>query len=236
MKIFTFDQLPLQVVKSGGFDDTCRMSFSEESIRALVNNRIKINIYKIGDKYKISNFEVIIKSDSGNINIFVGDDDSIIYFGEHTSGNFHLIMWRRSKVIIGKNTTSNGTRIFCDNSEFRCGEDCMFSDNILIQCGDQHGIVNIQSGEIVNNVFKSVVLGDHVWLGRKSIVIGNAEIGNGTIIGAGAVVIKKIPEKVIAAGQPAIIINENYTWCRSPVCLDEFSKQYIFEYCNQENE
>ena len=36
----------------------------------------------------------------------------------------------------------------------------MFSDDILIQTADQHGIVDLQKGSIVNDIHKTVKLGD----------------------------------------------------------------------------
>ena len=45
-------------------------------------------------------------------------------------------------------------------------------------------------------------------MGIGSTVINNIKIGKGSIIGAGATVIKNIPENVVAVGVPAKIIKK----------------------------
>lgn len=51
-------------------------------------------------------------------------------------------------------------------------------------------------------------LGDNVYIGAGSIVIGNIVIGNNVIIGAGSVVTKDLPDNCVAVGNPARIIRK----------------------------
>jgi len=51
-----------------------------------------------------------------------------------------------------------------------------------------------------------IILGDHAWLGTGVIVLGGVRIGNGAVIGAGAVVTKDIPDGAIAFGVPARVV------------------------------
>ena len=231
MKLHTIKQLPNSITVNGRYDISCEVSIAPQSLSAIEEGKLKIVIIQHGWKPTISNFSLSIGSISGNIRIHVGNDNATVVLGEDSRGSYDFRLWRNSKITIGKKTTSNGVRIICDNSEFVCGEDCMFSDGIVIQTADQHGIVDIKSGVITNDKFKTVTLGNHVWLGRQSTLTANASIGSGSVIGTAATVTKIIPEKVIAVGVPAKIIKENYTWCRSPISLDSFSKKYINEDC-----
>jgi maltose O-acetyltransferase len=55
--------------------------------------------------------------------------------------------------------------------------------------------------------FKKVVLGNHVWIGANAFIMPGAQIGDGVIISAGAVVgAKTIPPYKIVAGNPARVI------------------------------
>ena len=56
------------------------------------------------------------------------------------------------------------------------------------------------------STLKSVVVGDDVWIGMRSIILPCVKIGNGVIIGAGAVVTMDIPDYVIVGGVPARVI------------------------------
>ena len=50
------------------------------------------------------------------------------------------------------------------------------------------------------------IIGDSVYIGAKATIIGNVKIGNNAKIGAGAVVIKDVPDGCTAVGVPAKVI------------------------------
>jgi len=58
---------------------------------------------------------------------------------------------------------------------------------------------------------KRVVIGNDVWIGANSVIMPGIKIGNGAIIGAGAVVTKDIPDYAIVAGVPAKIIKYRFS-------------------------
>jgi len=51
-----------------------------------------------------------------------------------------------------------------------------------------------------------VIIGDDVWIGGQVIILPGVKIGNHSVIGAGAVVTKNVPEYAIVGGNPAKII------------------------------
>ncbi len=53
---------------------------------------------------------------------------------------------------------------------------------------------------------KGITIGDDVWMGVGVRIVDGVTVGNGSIIGAGAVVIKDVPEYAIVAGVPAKVI------------------------------
>jgi len=53
---------------------------------------------------------------------------------------------------------------------------------------------------------KSPVIGDNVQIGANCLILGPVTIGNYACIGAGAVVLKNVPDYAIVAGNPAIVI------------------------------
>lgn len=57
-----------------------------------------------------------------------------------------------------------------------------------------------------------IIIEDDVWLGFGVIVLDGVRIGQGAVIGAGAVVTHDIPERAIASGAPArvIMIRDNF--------------------------
>ena len=52
-------------------------------------------------------------------------------------------------------------------------------------------------------------IGDDVIIGANAVILGDITVGNGAKIGAGAVVVKDVPEGVTVVGVPAKIIERN---------------------------
>jgi acetyltransferase-like isoleucine patch superfamily enzyme len=55
-----------------------------------------------------------------------------------------------------------------------------------------------------------VSIGHDVWIGHSAIVLPGVEIGNGAVVGAGAVVTKSVPPYAIVAGNPAKLIRYRF--------------------------
>ena len=51
-----------------------------------------------------------------------------------------------------------------------------------------------------------ISIGDCVWIGAGTIVLGGVTIGSNSIIGAGSVVTKDLPDNVIAVGNPCKVL------------------------------
>lgn len=227
MKNFQINNLPQKINVDGRFDETCKMEISSKSLKAIREGRLKIQIRQHGKEKNISNCFISLSSLSGNISIYFSSDNSRVIFEEGSRGRYDLRLWRESRVKIGRDTTSNGIKIVCKDSEFLCGKDCMFSDGILIQSADQHGIVDLSTGLIVNGDRTTVSLGDHVWLGRQSTLTSKANVGSGSVIGMGSIVTKSLEGNVLAAGIPAKVIKENHTWSRFSMKLDDYSASIV---------
>ena len=54
--------------------------------------------------------------------------------------------------------------------------------------------------------WRSITIGNDVWIGYNALIMPNIKVGDGAIIGAGAVVTHDVPDHCLVAGNPARII------------------------------
>lgn len=165
------------------------------------------NLIEIGEGTFLNNIKVRINE--SNNKIIIGKD---CFIGKRCS------FWMEGNNItikIGSKTTFTHTVHFCaqeDNMEIHVGEDCMFSNNIIIRTSDSHPIYNKEEERI--NKPKSVFIGNHVWIAPNSKIMKGARIGDNSIIGSNTMVIKEVPCNCLAVGMPSKVVKEDIKWTR----------------------
>lgn len=89
-------------------------------------------------------------------------------------------IWAAKRIIIGNNVRCGANSYITDtdshNDDYRAGKD------------------------------SEVIIDDNVWIGMNVIILKGVHIGKNSVIGAGSIVTKDIPENAIAAGNPCKII------------------------------
>lgn len=120
---------------------------------------------------------------------------TIIYSSISVSRN--TIVSIGSETFIGSNVVITGAI----NSKVTVGSYCDISDHVHFVTGthliDEFGIRIAGSG-----YSKDIVIGNGVWIGYKALILPGVSIGNNSIIGAGSVVNKDVPERSAVAGNP----------------------------------
>jgi acetyltransferase-like isoleucine patch superfamily enzyme len=69
-----------------------------------------------------------------------------------------------------------------------------------------------QSAEIKSSLnSKKVVIGNDVWIGTRAIILPGVNIGDGAVIGAGAIVTKDVEPYAVVGGNPARLIRYRFS-------------------------
>lgn len=105
-----------------------------------------------------------------------------------------------ARISLGNGTYLNRNAEIIAAKEVTIGRDCLISWDVLIMDTSQHGIW----GE--PPIARPVVLGDHVWIGARAVILPGVTIGDHAIVGAAAVVTRDVPPRTLVAGNPARII------------------------------
>lgn len=58
--------------------------------------------------------------------------------------------------------------------------------------------------------FKRTTIGNDVWIGQRVMIMGGVKVGDGAVIGAGAIVTKDVPPYGVVAGVPAKVIRYRF--------------------------
>ncbi|ASN06302.1 sugar O-acetyltransferase [Virgibacillus necropolis] len=107
-------------------------------------------------------------------------------------------------ITIGKNVFFNTGCSFQDRGGISIGNGCLIGMNVTIATLN-HGL----SLETRNITYPSpVILGDNVWIGSSATILPGVTIGDNSVIAAGAVVTKDVPENTVVAGVPAKFIKK----------------------------
>lgn len=148
-----------------------------------------------------------IKIEGNNNKIFIGSNCCL--------KNLTIDMKNDNSVIkIGDKTSIEEARITSfEPYKIEIGKDCMFSANIVIMNTDVHKIYDIDTG-LKTNEGKEISIGNHVWLGIRTIILKGVSIGDNAIVAAGSIVTKDVKANTIVSGNPAKQIKENKNWSR----------------------
>ena len=104
---------------------------------------------------------------------------------------------------IGARTFVNWGLIALDVAPITIGEDVQIGPNVQLLTATHPVEPGPRRDKWESS--KPIVLGDNVWLGGGVIVCPGVTIGENTVVGAGAVIVKDLPANVIAVGNPARI-------------------------------
>lgn len=110
----------------------------------------------------------------------------------------------RAKVSIGDNCLLTIGSYWDLAAPIRLGNSVTLSPEVMLLTGT-HGIHNPQkrAGKMEA---RSVTICDGVWLGARCMILPGVTVGEGAIVGAGAVVTKDVPPHALVAGVPAVFI------------------------------
>ena len=148
-----------------------------------LDNNGRSTIVRIDD-----NAEMIVK---GEFDIFYGGD---------------IICFQKGRLILGSGFCNSNVTIRCTKS-IKIGQDVAIAHNVTIMDSDAHNIVQFDYRKT-----KPIIIGNHVWIGSRAMILKGVKIGDGAVIAAGSIVTKDVPSNSLVAGVPAKVIKTDIRW------------------------
>lgn len=141
--------------------------------------------------------ELIVKK---NATLSISGDDFRFYNGCIVN------VEENAKLVIGSGSMNRNGQIYCFNS-ITIGEGVKIAEDVILRDSDNHTVC--RDGY---HMTAPIVIGNHVWIGMRAVILKGVTIGDGAIIAAGSVVTHDVPAHALVAGNPARIIKENLEW------------------------
>ncbi len=119
----------------------------------------------------------------------------------------HVYFGKGTELEIG-DRSGLGPNCWIQNTVLKMGSDIMMAQDVMI-IGGGHNFdrLDIPMGRQGSKPKSVLEIGDDVWIGARVTICPNVgRIGKGSIIAAGAVVTKPVPDYAVVGGNPAKII------------------------------
>ncbi len=117
---------------------------------------------------------------------------------------------------LGNKVYANFNLTLVDDTHIYIGDNVMFGPNVTL-CTAGHPIEPELRRQVYQYNFP-IHIEENVWIGAGVIVLPGVTIGKNSVIGAGSVVTRDIPENVVAMGTP----------CRVARPISEWDREYYF--------
>ncbi|MDR1018173.1 MAG: acyltransferase [Lachnospiraceae bacterium] len=177
---------------------------------AYTDNDLKINVK---GKNNIIYIEQPNKFHDCTINFY--GDNNVIFIGKQSKHdyNFNIEIRNNQYVYLGGETYFNGklNMILSEHQGIIIGKDCLFSYGCTIRTADPHLIYDIKSKKRTN-YSKSVIIGDHVWVGQGCLILKDTKIGSGSIVAGGTVGKLVCNSNSIIGGNPGKEFKKGVVW------------------------
>lgn len=112
--------------------------------------------------------------------------------------------WGGHHVHFGSGIYANSNLTLVDDGHIYIGDKVMFGPNVMIATAGHP--INPELRERGLQFNKDVYIGENTWIGGNVVILPGVHIGKNTVIGAGSVVTKDIPNNVIAVGNPCRVL------------------------------
>ena len=109
-----------------------------------------------------------------------------------------------SHIFFGKNCFVNYNCTIIDVLPVRFGDNCQVAPNVSIYTAGHP--IHPATRNTLYEYGRPVTIGDNVWIGGNVVLCPGVSIGSNSVIGAGSVVTRDIPDWSVAAGNPARVL------------------------------
>lgn len=121
--------------------------------------------------------------------------------GENVTIRPPLFVDYGENIHIGAGTFINFNLTALDVAMIRIGRDCQIGPNVQLLTPTH--TIDPEQRQARLEAAQPITIEDNVWLGGGAVILPGITVGRNSVIGAGSVVTKNVPENSVAVGNPA---------------------------------
>jgi acetyltransferase-like isoleucine patch superfamily enzyme len=121
-----------------------------------------------------------------------------------------------SHIFFGKNCFVNYNCTIIDVAKVTFGDNCQVAPNVAIYTAGHP--IHPATRNTLYEYGREITIGDNVWIGGNVVICPGVRIGSNSVIGAGSVVTRDIPDWSVAVGNPARVVKT----------ITEEDKKYLY--------
>lgn len=158
------------------------------------------NRIEIGSNAVIDEGVVLDARGAGEEGLVLGDG---VFLGRNT-----VLSCKAAPISVGENTNLGAQCLVQAESPVRVGRDVLFASYCYLVGGGNHGFdrTDIPIIQQPSERKGGITIGDGSWLGARVTVLDGASVGEGCVVGAGAVVTRPLEPWSVAVGVPARVL------------------------------
>ena len=153
----------------------------------------RINIFLVNKVFKGTRFFEIKRKLLNKVGYQIGEGTKVV-----------APITCTGKLIVGKNCWLGKNLLINGNGIVTIGDNCDIAPEVTFQTGGH------EIGEAYRRAGKGCIysqtIGSGTWIGGRSTILNNTNIGNSCVIAACACVVKDVPDNSLVGGVPAKLI------------------------------
>lgn len=140
----------------------------------------------------------VIIGDNCELGCSIHVDGGFIKIGNNTTIRYSTEINSVNSIIIGNNVIISNNCIIYDNNSHPVSPSKRF---LMTQSGFTGDLWRCKESESA-----PVLIGNNVWIGQRAMILKGVSIGDGSVVAAGSIVTKNVPQYSLVAGNPATVV------------------------------
>lgn len=115
-----------------------------------------------------------------------------------------LEVGEKAVMILGRDFIVTGRSVILCTNRITFGDECLLSWDLLIMDTDWHSVISTADNRILNPS-KPINVGNHVWIGCRSVILKGVSISDNVVVAANSVISRNIDKEFVVVKDNGVL-------------------------------